>query len=146
MRVVTPSRVGIVALLAALAWGIWWWNSPPLRITYSGDGVTVGVETLGEYQTTISRMRLTEQRTGNIVWEIRAGGETAQMHRVKLSPGENPAIIDAAHGEYRAVAPSGRATFTLARGTPYLIEAWGAYPSIFSSRATFELAAARDSK
>jgi len=138
----------LVPVASGIYWGIWWLNSPPLRIRHSGDGVTVGVETMGEYMTTISRLRLSDTRTGAIVWEVRADGKTPQIWRVELIPGENqPALTSIPMGrKYKVVTPRDRPTFTLTRGTPYLVEVWGASPDIFSSRATFEFAPTPNSK
>ena len=80
-------------------------RKPPLRVITTSSGVTVDVQTLGEYQTTINRVRLTDVERRSVVWEIMAQGGTAQFHAFSLVAGSNEALpFEAAHGSYDVVA------------------------------------------
>lgn len=49
--------VGISTLLLA-GWMVLRRNAPPLRVSQAANEVTIDVQTLGEYQTTVNRIRL----------------------------------------------------------------------------------------
>ena len=59
--------VAFVALIATP----WIFGRPPLTLSTDAAGViTVDVQTLGEYQTTVARIRVVEEKTGAVVWEF----------------------------------------------------------------------------
>ena len=99
----------------------------------------VDVQTLGEYPTTVDRIRLSDMKQSTIVWELVALNGDAQLHEFTLKAGENPTLPDSDYGKYRVIAPEGADRFVLRRGTKYRIELWGG-DTIFARRsATFAL-------
>jgi len=121
-----PMRLTYACVLSAALVLIPACGSPPLRVTRSSTGITIDVQTLGEYQTTISRIRLTDSERQVIVWEVAASSGTPQLHTIPLIDGTNTVLPFNVHaGAYKVVAPSGRPTFTLERGRTYQIEVWG---------------------
>lgn len=121
-----PMRLACACMLSAALVLVPACGSPPLRVTRSSSGITIDVQTLGEYQTTISRIRLTDSERQAIVWEVAANGGTPQLHTIPLIDGVNAVLPFNAHaGAYKVVAPRGRPTFTLERGRTYKIEVWG---------------------
>jgi len=119
--------------------------SPPLRIKPNEKGVLIDVQTLGEYQTSISRLRLADDRTGKVLWELVAVSEAPQINKVQLSAGANPARIVGRplDRKYRVVTPAGRDTFQLEAGAKYTIEVWGERSWLGPKRASFDLPARR---
>jgi hypothetical protein len=95
--------------------------SPPLRIVEQPGIVTVDVQTLGEYQTSVRRIRLSDDR--HVVWEIAARDRVPQLHTVKLVAGENETTLPGIDG-YAVVSPKAD-RFTLQRGHRYVVEVWG---------------------
>lgn len=101
---------------------------PPLRITKTKSGVMIGVETLGEYPTTISRIKISEARSGVAVLELCSDSEPPpQIWNISLEEGENLVdSIDLPEPElYRVVVPSTSRGFTIKRNITYLVEVWG---------------------
>jgi hypothetical protein len=138
--------VGGILCGLALALSVWIairWNAPPLLLVQDGSKVTVDVSTLGEYPTTVSRIRLSDVGNGAVVWEVRAESGPAQLHRFSLTEGENPVQVDADYGSYRVVAPFNSASFSLHKGTHYKIELWGGASVLTRKSAVFSV---RDSR
>ena len=101
---------------------------PPLRVTAKGTEVVIGVETLGEYPTTISRIRISEKNSGAAILELYAEGERLpQIWNITLKQGGNTTdSIDLPEvGLYRVLTPADGQRFTIERGTTYLVEVWG---------------------
>ena len=76
METIRFSRT-IVVLFCALLVAIWITlrrNAPPLRIVQNGPKLIVNISTLGEYPTTVKRVRLSDMK--NIQWsgELSADG------------------------------------------------------------------------
>jgi hypothetical protein len=119
--------------LAALAWSEAT-GRPPLQVQRAGDLFVVDVQTLGEYMTSVGRIRL---RTGDeVVWEVRARGRVPQIWTFGLRVGENSRVPVCGGGPrtscegpeilegYQQVSPS-TASFVLERGRCYVLEVWG---------------------
>lgn len=139
---VRPALIGaamFVAVLVALGCGIFWFlEAPPLHVFRAADAVTMNIETLGEYPTTVSHLRVTEADSGTLIWEIRSSG-IAQARAFKLHVGENPALVKAEYGSFETLTPPSR-TFVLHGGVRYKIELWGSIQSRFLKRtAVFRL-------
>lgn len=115
-------------------------SEPPLRVHEMGTSVRVDVQTLGEYQTTICRIRLTvhgEQRT---IWEVAAQSGTPQIHGLTLVPGANSAALrDVQGGQYKIVTPTAGDSFVLDPGGEYTIEVWGCNGEGSRAATTFRL-------
>ena len=133
-------RIGLVVIGALAATGAG--CSPPLRLKQTGNAITVDVQTFGEYQTSVSRMRLSDRRDGKVIWEIVPVSLTPQINTVKLFVGENSTVVQGTPGgrDYRVVTPQGRGSFRLEAGVPYMIEIWGEHTWLGPTRATFQLA------
>lgn len=111
---------------------------PPLHVKHDAGAVELNVETLGEYPTTIRRVRLSDVATRAVLWEIKATDGTPQVHRIRLRLGPNGGTFDDADGgKYSVVVPSAAASFLLRPSTAYVVEVWGEgdRPSV----ATFQI-------
>jgi hypothetical protein len=104
---------------------------PPLRLEQSGSSVIAHVETLGEYPTTVGRVRITEAASGKVVFEVAASKEFAgkmamQIHNFRLTAGENSTrAVEPEINPYTVVVPNGKNTFTLQPGVKYRLTLWG---------------------
>ncbi|MGO9440557.1 MAG: hypothetical protein ACLPXM_08440 [Terriglobales bacterium] len=119
-------------------------SRPSIRLTQTADTVVVHVETLGEYPTTITRVRLTDRNTGEVVLDLTAlfppTDNRSQIYKITLCAGQNNiATAFPEYEAYRAVTPAFEKTFALKRGKEYLIEMWG--KSSRASKAVIEFAA-----
>ena len=126
-----------IALLLFAGWAAHWWNAPPLRLVQeSPEAVSIDVRTLGEYQTTVNRIRLYDSQ-GTIVWEIAAQSGNAQIHQFLLKAGDNPALLTAAAGTYGVIVPKGAERFFLQKGATYRLELSSGSTMFSQSSATF---------
>jgi len=99
---------------------------PPLSVRQEGGSVIIDVATLGEYSSAVQRLRITDQTTKEIVWEILASTGTARLWKVELSLGVNPSDPPrAVVGTFGVVLPKDVGTFELKSGVEYKIEVWG---------------------
>jgi hypothetical protein len=106
-------------------------------IVQRGNDIVVDVQTLGEYPTTVDRIRLSDLNQSTVVWEIATANGTPQIDRFMLKADKNPAVLEANSGSYRLVAPTNGSGFLLRKGSKYKIELWGGN-TIFTKRsATF---------
>jgi hypothetical protein len=113
----------VLALLLSVSCGK---NMLPLNISEEGEGILIDVSTLGEYQTTVVRFRVSITASGEVVWEFAASSGTPQMWQVRLVPGENPTHPPpASHGEYVTAVPARQKYFNLATDIDYTVEVWG---------------------
>jgi hypothetical protein len=116
-----PAMIGILLLCCLVACSA----KPPVRVLNVGDAVVVDVETLGEYPTTISRVRLTNPQTHSTIWEIKANSGTPQLHAMILREGDNSvSLADPDTGTYTVVSPPNSRIFRLERGVRYELELW----------------------
>ena len=131
-----------IALCIVIALFVAWiglrWNAPPLRLVRTGNEITVDVQTLGEYPTTVNRIRLSDMNQSAILWEVVTLQGDAQLHEFTLKMGENPALLDPDHGTYRVVTPQGVERFILQRGTKYRIELCGGKSILTRRCVTFQ--------
>jgi hypothetical protein len=126
-------KLAIVGLFALCGCGL---VSPPLRVHPVPGGVVLDVQTLGEYQTSISRIRISDAR-GKTVWEVKAKGQVPQIHKVGLRCGRNVArVVDAE--EYTVLVPAASDAFTLSANNEYTAEVWGV-DKLMPGRATFSI-------
>jgi hypothetical protein len=121
---------------------------PPLRVQPIADGFVIDVMTLGEYQTTVERIRLL--RHGERVWEAEARpGTRHQIWTFLVRTGANGGeVLDCGgtgrecpspepYGDFACVFPPGGG-FAIQRGEVYELEVWGG--TSWLSRARVELA------
>jgi len=98
---------------------------PPLVLTREGQGLEVSVATLGEYPTSICRIKLADLETGRSVWELRAKGRVPKIWDFRLEPGFNEAQLKVVvGGQYEIVVPAGQKKFLLEKGSRYEISVW----------------------
>ena len=99
---------------------------PPLTVRLTGSTATVDVRTLGEYPTNVARVRLLDTTDGKVIWEVKARDANAQIWRITLGVGANPAMpVEVSHGSYRLVVPTTDNGFSMASGREYEVEVWG---------------------
>jgi hypothetical protein len=100
-------------------------SKPSIRVTISGDTAKIDVATLGEYPTTIAHVRLQNQQSHAVVWEIRTLSGTPQIHGFTLKKGDNPvSLADPDAGTYVVVYPLNSNVFRLDSGLNYTLELW----------------------
>jgi hypothetical protein len=140
--------VGILGAFAVLAVsGL----RPPLHVRQRGNEVLVDVQTLGEYKTTVSRIRLREK--SRILWEVTATGRAPQIHTFGLRLGTNALVPILCGGgvpssclgkdesrDFMVVLPSPGTPFSLEPGREYEIEVWSGLTWWSKASASFTLA------
>jgi hypothetical protein len=101
-------------------------------------GIMADVQTLGEYPTTVTHVRLMKTPNGPTVWEIKAKLGTPQIHKLAFVAGMNSvALAHPDSGEYEVIIPKEKSSFILEKNTTYTIEMWGT--SDQSAKADFHL-------
>jgi hypothetical protein len=105
-----PTILLLVAALLALAGCL----AVPFEVRVKGDVATIDVSTLGEYPTSVSRIRLSEASHQTVVWAL------------DLRVGDNPAALTRVFQglRYRVVFPRGKSLFVLKRRALYRLEIW----------------------
>jgi len=127
-------RAFLLALVAcALACD---WSTPPLRIVPDAGGVILDVQTLGEYPTSISRIRIGDN-SGTVIWDVRARDGAPQIWTVKLRCGSNNSVMVGEYHEYEVFAPKSP-TFVLHTKETYIVEVWGPH-SLLAARRSYTL-------
>jgi hypothetical protein len=100
--------------------------------------VRLDVQTLGEYPTTVTEVRIIDTQSNSVVWEVNANSEKPQIREIVLKPGINSTVLDAGHSRaYEVRVPKSSATFTLQSGRTYAVEVQGTYG--LSTRASFSM-------
>jgi hypothetical protein len=118
-------------IVPAIAGLLGFFHEPPLKIDQSGNFAIVNVETLGEYPTTIGRVRITDDASGRVVLEDAAKRELldkagAQIYNFRLAVGENSTnVVEPESGTYEVIEPCGRNSFILQQGVKYRLRIWG---------------------
>jgi hypothetical protein len=111
--------VGLIPLFSSVGC-----NRPSVNVV-NGSTAVVDLQTLGEYPTTIWHIRLLDQRTSGVVWEVKRKSGTPQLHGLTLKTGENSVVLaDADTGTYEVVAPVNSKVFHLDPGNSYQLEIW----------------------
>jgi hypothetical protein len=118
---------------------------PPLRVHRVGDQFIVDVQTLGEYPTTVTSIRL--RRGDEVVWDVKAR-EKVQIHTFRLRVGSNPSVPVACGGGpppacdhpepldgYVATRPES-GSFAIERGSRYRLDVWGSSSGSWWSKAS----------
>lgn len=100
-------------------------SKPRLILTATPGHVIVDVQTLGEYPTTVRRIRLADG-AGRTIWEIRSRRGTPQIHTLVFAVGTNSAnLASPDSGEYEVITPTDASDFQLKSGTDYTVQVWG---------------------
>jgi len=99
---------------------------PSLRVEHGADSVTVHLETLGEYPTSVGRLLLADMQSGQTIWEVRRSQGTPQLWKVAFQAGENPAEPPGVTGggSFEVVTPQGASSFDLGPGGEYRLTVW----------------------
>jgi hypothetical protein len=58
-----------IVMVLLVVWIGLQWNAPPLRLVRTGTKITVDVQTLGEYPTTVNQFRLSDVNQSAVLWE-----------------------------------------------------------------------------
>jgi hypothetical protein len=122
---VNPPHAKVLLLVAALL-ALAGCLAVPFEVRVKGDVATVDVSTLGEYPTSVSRIRLSDASHPAVVWEVVAGSRVPQIWGLDLHVGDNPAALTSVFQgrRYRVVVPPGKSFFVLKRRTRYRLEIW----------------------
>jgi hypothetical protein len=96
------------------------------EIEVKGRVARVDVSTLGEYPTSVSRIRLSEADSHKVLWEIVAGKQVPQIWGLTLNVGANPVKLARifAGRDYRLISPQNKSTFVLRENVRYRLEMW----------------------
>ena len=101
---------------------------PVTRLTRNDVELVVDFKTLGEYLTTVTRIRLRETDSERVVWEIVESRGTPQLWEFRLRPGSNSVrIAEPDFGSYEVVVPNGTELFGLTQKRSYVLEVWGGW-------------------
>jgi hypothetical protein len=103
-------------------------NAAPFALEKNGDSVQIDVSTLGEYPTTVRRIRILDTKSDTVVWEFSPDStEVPQIWRFTLRAGANPCQLESTFGgrKYRVVTPSNQSQFLLRKDVVYRLEMWG---------------------
>ena len=79
-----------MALMSSLLLSVVACLAVPCEIKAQGKAVRVDVSTLGEYPTSVSRIRLLEEGAHIVLWELAAGARVPQIWGFTLREGTNP--------------------------------------------------------
>lgn len=81
---------------------------------------------MGEYPTSVSRIRLSEASHPAVVWEVVAGSRVPQIWGLDLRVGDNPVVLtNVFQGRrYRVLFPPGKSVFVLRRRARHCLEIW----------------------
>lgn len=129
----------IILALLATAW-ISSCSQPPLRLEKAGDTLHVRLETLGEYPTTILRMRLLDRDADQAIWETAAKQGGAQLWRFDLKLGINSANLNSQiiSESFNVVIPTNASTFEIFATRNYTLTVWGTSSRPRSASFSFE--------
>jgi hypothetical protein len=99
---------------------------PALKIEQSGNSAIVHFETLAEYPSDVSRIKIVDDSSGLPIFEIRANGKRFQARKFKLSQGVNSTkLVTVTWGSYRVVTPTSDDHFQIKSGVQYSVWIWG---------------------
>jgi hypothetical protein len=127
----------VIALFSAVGCGV----SPPLSVHELNGRLVVDLRTLSDYPSTVTRVRLSENSSGRVVWEIQSASGTPQIWTIELSAGPNATNLppNVQYGNYSVVAPLNADRFFLQSGIEYLIQVWGESAAKRPATARFRL-------
>lgn len=99
---------------------------PNLRASQEGAGSTVSLMLLGEYPSSVTRIRLRSIEHHRTIWEISAkDGPAFQIWALNFLAGENPTNpTGKLSGECEVLIPKDTNSFFLSRGVEYELEVW----------------------
>ena len=128
MRVSLKSNLlgALILVAVAVAYLVWVIEMGiPLQVTTHDGGVLVDAQNLGEYYSSISRIRLEELSSGVTVWEAVATGArgTSPVWKFVLNSGLNrlPGNLEG----FRTIVPGPEVEFEIVPGRDYRVVVWG---------------------
>jgi hypothetical protein len=126
----------IVPLAQVALWSVT--GGPPLDFDAPHDGQVIAhIDVLGRIPPDISRIRITNTANGIVVWDVRPLSDRSECWNncwnLKFQVGPNQSSFMAGHQAFAALVPQAP-TFSLARGTFYLFEAWDGKGRVQSQR------------
>jgi hypothetical protein len=135
--------VGLVAPFAfeaAVLPGYVYFVGPPLDFDASHNGQVVAhIDVLGKVPPDIARIRVSEVATGATVWDVKPTTARSECWNrcwnLTLKAGSNPASFIAGHQQFNASVPQD-ASFSLRRGTAYLLVVWDSKARVAQDRFT----------
>ena len=95
----------------------------PAQVRYQHPGVVIDLQRLGEYQANLEHLRLAEERTGHVIWEVVASQQIIPVWTIELEPGPNPASPTHWLAPRQLIPPSAR-EFILKPAVRYQLEIW----------------------
>jgi hypothetical protein len=110
--------LGVPALWIALA-------AEPLPLFYYRGAINVNFVVWGEddFPANVNRIRLSELKSGAVVWEVKSEHGDSQISELTLREGKNTVLFPTYVGSYSVVTPQRSDFFTLGRGN-YKLEIW----------------------
>ena len=121
------SLIGAVGLVVMAVTYLWWVAElgMPLQVTTHEGDVMVDAQNLGEYYSSVSKIRVEELPTGVTVWEAVATDArgTSPVWKFVLKSGLNrlPAGLEG----FRTTVPSSEEAFQIIPGRAYRVVLWG---------------------
>jgi hypothetical protein len=113
-------------------------GAPSLRVTKDRSSVIIDVRTLGEYQTSVTRLRLTDVGNDAVIWELSVKSGEPQIDEILLSLGANSSTLRGVQaGTYEVIVPKSSDIFVIEQSRTYTVEVWGKTGR--SARASFTL-------
>jgi hypothetical protein len=101
-------------------------DRPYIQLRHENAAIVVDAQTLGEYPTTVRRIRLAEGASGKVVFELLPDGRTPQITIFRLAVGDNSVnLVDTYYGAYKVVTPRTGNAFSLKSGEEYRLAMWG---------------------
>lgn len=118
--------LGIVALVLVLA-GAWaaccFVFGQDLKVVEIRGALLIDVQWLGEYASNVRRIRLSEEATGRVVWEVKAAnGQSFPLWTILVREGPNSVLPEGLAGA-EVVTPRGD-VFELSAPTKYRVDLW----------------------
>ncbi len=103
---------------------------PPLEIRRTDSGVVLDLQTLGEYPTSVDRLRLVQIPEDILLWEVTVAAGTPQIWTINLVAGSNPSHPrkGPVAGDWKVVYPETGNSFELERAVRYRVTVWGEGP------------------
>ncbi len=105
-------------------------TKPPLEIRRTDSGIVLDLQTLGEYPTSVDRLRLVRLPENTLVWEVAVAIGNPQVWTVSLVVGSNPSRPEAGPvaGDWEVIYPKNENSFELERAVRYRVSVWGEGP------------------
>jgi hypothetical protein len=99
---------------------------PPLDVYGKAGELVIDVRTLGEYPTSLGRLRLSEEVSKKTVWDFMATRDVFEIWEVRLRVGKNStAVPESINGTTQLLVPLNEVSFTLEAEKEYRVEVWG---------------------